>query len=355
MISLTHPIVEEDIRGILEADLDWRSLYGKTVLVTGATGMLASYFCFVLVGLNRYFDAGITIIALARDQEKLKVAFGETPDMFGVHYLVQDVCDDLAWADTVDYVFHAAGAASARAIVENPVGIINANVLGTRNVLELARSRGTQRVLFASTREVYGAVLDKDSITESDMGSLDPLDPRSCYPESKRAAESLLMAYANQYRVPFNVARIAHSYGPGMAIADDGRVMADFMNDAVNGRDIHLNSTGEAERAFCYVADAVEGLFRILLMGESNTAYNIANEFGAIRVVDLASKLQLIANTGKGVTIEGKNNNAGYTNYRRIPLCVDRLTKLGWEGHTSLDVGLARTLSSLRLVSEIER
>lgn len=348
MIGLTHSIVEEDIHGILQAGLNWKPLYGKTVLVTGATGMLASYFCFVLAYLNKEYGAGITIVALARNRQKLHTVFGEKPEASGIHYLVQDVCDELAWPGPVDLVFHAAGAASARAIVDDPVGIIHANVTGTRRVLELARVRRTQRVLFASTREVYGAVSGNASIAESDTGRLDPLNPRSCYPESKRAAEALLQAYAGQYQVPFNVARIAHSYGPGMAVENDGRVMADFMSDAIDARDIHLNSTGEAVRAFCYVGDAVEALFRVLLLGQANAPYNIANESEPIRVVELARKLQAIAATGKDVCVEPHANNGGYTSYKRVPLDTSRIASLGWAPRTTLDAGLARTLTALR-------
>lgn len=355
MIEMTHPIVEEDIRSILDMDVDWKSLHGKTVLVTGATGMLASYFCFVLASLNRDFDADITIIALARNRRKLQAVFGEKPEALGICYVVQDVSDELTWPGTIDFVFHAAGAASARAIVENPVGIINANVKGTHRVLECARACGTQRVLFASTREVYGAVPDSVSIAESDTGHLDPLNPRSCYPESKRAAEALLQAYATQYQVPFNAARIAHSYGPGMAVENDGRVMADFMSDAVNARDICLNSTGEAERAFCYVADAVAALFRVLLAGQANAAYNIANELEPIRVVDLARKLQTIAATGKDVRVEPQNNEVGYTTYKRVSLNTAKLAALGWTPRISLDDGLARTLVALRSVAEFKQ
>lgn len=350
---MNHPIVEEDIHAIVHADMDWQQLYGKTVLVTGATGMLASYFCFVMAYLNRDFDAGISIVALARSKRKLDRVFGDDPERLGIHYLVQDVCDELTWPGPIDFAFHAAGSSSAHAIVNNPVGIINANVTGTRRVLDIARARGTSRVLFASTREVFGTVSGKMSIKESDTGQLDPLNPRSCYPESKRAAEALLQAYADQYQVSFNSARIAHSYGPGMAIDRDGRVMADFMNDAVNARDIRLNSTGEAKRAFCYVADAVEAIFRILLSGEVNSAYNIANELEPVRVIDLAKKIQSIAGTGKGVIIEPRDNMTGYTNYERVPLNTDKLRQLDWVPRTTLDGGLFRTFETLHSMARM--
>ncbi|WP_299330809.1 NAD-dependent epimerase/dehydratase family protein [uncultured Psychrobacter sp.] len=350
MINYRHPQVQEDLNQLLEQDIPWHLLRGKIVLITGATGMLASYVGFTLLYLNEQLDLNIKPVFLARSEQKLKQVYGDA--LSQVHCLVQDVCEPMEYEGVVDYIFHAAGAASPYYIINDPVGIINANVQGTQQVLELARNSQTENVVFASTREVYGHVAGKTSITETDMGVLDPLNPRDCYPESKRLAEALFTAYHTQYGINFNSMRIAHTYGPGMQIEGDGRVMSDFINDAVNARDIILKSTGEAERAFCYITDAVSGIFRVMLQGEATEAYNLANENDPVRIIELAHLLQQLAGNKKSVNIEvNESNNAGYTNYARTALDTTRLNALNWQPVVGLEEGLMRTLKAFDKVA----
>ncbi len=345
MINYHHSQVQEDLKQLLEQNIPWHLLKDKTVLITGATGMLASYVGFTLLYLNEQLDLNIKPVFLARSEQKLKQVYGDA--LVNTCTLVQDVCEPIKYDGNVDYIFHAAGAASPYHIVNDPVGIINANVQGTQQVSELARNSQTKNVVFASTREVYGHVAGKTSIAETDMGVLDPLNPRDCYPESKRLAEALLTAYHTQYGINFNSMRIAHTYGPGMQIEGDGRVMSDLINDAVNARDITLKSTGEAERAFCYITDAISGVFRVMLQGEARNAYNLANENEPIRIIDLAHLLQKISKTGKIVKVElDINNQAGYTNYARTALDTTRLNALNWQPIVGLKDGLKRTLKA---------
>lgn len=350
MVSYQNPQVQADLAELLQQNIPWQQLKNKTLLITGATGMLASYVGFTLLFLNEKLSLNIHPVFLARNKSKLEAIYGEA--LGQAHTLVQDVCDPISYEGNVDYIFHAAGAASPYYILNDPVGIINANVKGTQNVLELARTVGTKNIAFASTREIYGKVENKTLINENDMGTLDPLSPRDCYPESKRLAEALFMAYYQQHKVNFNSLRIAHSYGPGMQLEGDGRVMSDFMNDAVNGRDIIMKSTGEAERAFCYITDAVSGIFRVLLQGQPAQAYNLANESEPIRLVDLANLLQRTAGKGMGVKIELPESQAGYTNYARTALCTKKIEQLGWELEVSLEDGLKRTLRSFGVDGE---
>ena len=170
---------------------------------------------------------------------------------------------------------------------------------------------------------------------------LDPLDDRSCYPESKRAAETLLKSYYLQYGVPYNVVRIAHSYGPTMRLEKDGRVMADLMGDAVAGRDIVLKSRGEAVRAFVYVTDAVVGMFAVLFHGEATKAYNLANETEPVSVKELARELATL----RGVqVVVSEGEQKGYCAYRRTALDTSALERLGWKPEVSLKEGISRVL-----------
>src|SRR5690554_2873808 len=246
MINYKNQVVLHDLNELHKSGVNWENLRGKTILVTGATGMIASYFTFMLMYLNEQEDLKMKLKLLARNIDKLNLIFGE--ERGSIEFIVQDVCEKFESIGSIDFIIHTAGCASPYHILHDPVGIIKANILGTQNILELARNANTQKVIFTSTREIYGKINDISVISEGDMGIIDPLDYRSCYPESKRAAETLLKSYSIQHGINFNTLRIAHVYGPGMQLENDGRVMADLINDTLNEGDIQLKSDGTAVR-----------------------------------------------------------------------------------------------------------
>ncbi len=346
MINYTSPAVADDLKILYQASVNWELLKNKTILVTGSTGMLASWFTFMLMYLNEHENFGMKLLLLARNRNKLKQVFGNESDY--MNFLVQDVCDKITVQTEIDYIFHAAGAASPYSILNDPAGIALANTLGTINVLELARKTNTQKVLFTSTREVYGKVEGKDMTTENDMGIIDPLDSRSCYPESKRMAETLLKSYSIQHQINFNTLRIAHVYGPGMQLENDGRIMADLLTDALTQKNIHLKSDGTAVRAFCYITDAVEAIFRVLTEGKNNEAFNIANESEPVTILELARLIQSAAGNDNKVFVKNEKVPVpGYCNYKRVKLDTSKTESLGWRPKVLLSEGIYRTIKSL--------
>lgn len=341
-------VVQEDMEDIVSRKcIDYSKLDGKKVLITGATGMLAYYMTCVLMYLNDKKGYNITVYALVRNKAKAEKKFESFLPDKRFNLIVQDVCETITIDDELDYIIHAAGGASPYLIKHDPVGIINANIKGTEQVIKLAMDKKVKNILYTSTREIYGKTEDIEWITESDMGSVDPADPRSCYPESKRMAEQLFRAYHTMYDVPYNVVRIAHSYGPGMIINNDGRVMSDFINDVVNNRDIILKSTGEAIRSFCYINDAVTGMFMVLLNGVNTEAYNISNENEPYMIRDIAR--MLIEVSGKKLNLQYVENSdqSVYCNYKRVGLSTDKIRKMGWTPEVELKKGLNNTLSSM--------
>ena len=320
-------------------------LRDKTVLITGATGLLAKNFTMFLLSLNRKYDLNINVVALVRNIEKAKNAFKDFEND-KMEFLVQDICNPLEYEGNLDYIFHAAGSCSAEAIKRDPVGIIKANTIGTINVLELAKDKNA-KVVFPSTREIYGKVEGINTISESDMGVLDPLNQRNCYPESKRVAEALLQSYHEQYGVNFNVLRIAHTYGPGMEIRNDGRVMADFIGSVVDNKNIVLNSDGTAVRAFCYITDALDGIMDVMVKGEPCEAYNLANETEPYMIRDVAQMLVDLY-PEKGLSVEFTNPSdevkKGYVGYTITKLDTSKLESLGWEPQIKLQRGLKNTV-----------
>lgn len=348
MFGYNNEIVQRDLDELLEGNIPFEQLREKTVLITGASGMLASYMAYTLMHLNIKKAYGIKVIALVRNKEKAEARFSEFLNHECFSLLVQDVCEEITLDENVDYIIHAAGNASPKFILNDPVGIIKANTIGTMNVLEFAKKCNVKNVLYTSTREVYGKVDNVEEIYEENMGVMDPTELRACYPESKRMAETILESYRVQYGVPYVTTRIAHSYGPGMAIDEDGRVMSDFISDIVNNRNIVLKSVGTAKRAFCYITDAVSAMFLVMLKGQIGEAYNIANETEEKEIREVADMLvKAFPERGLEVVFDiPKEQSAGYSKMGRVKLNTGKVEKLGWKCNVALKEGIKRTVKS---------
>lgn len=341
-------VVREDLRRMAKNQSFFEIFNNKTVLITGATGMLATYITYLLIYLRKECTVNVNLVLLCRTKFKADKLFMEFYDEPWFTLLLQDVCDPINYGEVVDYIFHLAGNASPYYIKNDPVGIVKSNLIGTFNVFEYAKGKHVKKVLFASTREVYGKNEEIDFLTEKDFGSIDPLESRSCYPESKRAAETICKSYFMQYGIPFNIVRIAHSYGPGMNLNNDGRIMADLISNVVNGEDIVLKSEGLAERSFCYITDAISAMFLVLIKGEVGKAYNIANETEPIIIKELANKLADM--TGLKIVYKlAKHKSDVYCNYRRSGLDAAEIKALCWFPIVTLSQGLKYTIDSFSI------
>lgn len=308
--------------------------------------MLATYMILTLYLLNEMYAFNINVYIIARNEKKCKSIFKNLINNDNFHFIYQDINKHINLEEKVDYIIHAASSANPFSIKNNPIDICFANTLGTINVLEWAKNRSVKNILFTSTREVYGENKQRDIslLSEKDFGSFDTLDNRSCYPESKRMAETLFKSYNLQFNVPFVIARIAHSYGPYMNINNDGRVLSDFISDAVNSKNIVLKSDGSALRSFCYITDAVSALFLILLKGGCGQAYNVSNETEEISLKKLA-ELIISINDNPKINVEYKiENSTVYCAYKRIGLNTKKIEDLGWRPEIDLNLGLSKTL-----------
>ena len=343
-MKVPDPILAEDLNGILAASLPWEALYGRRILVTGASGFIGGHIVELLAWLNRCQpQAGMRIYALARDSDRLRQRLPWLDIPGTLTPVIQDICQPFRLDTPPDIIIHAASPASPRDYLQRPVDTIAANADGTRHMLELARS-GAASVLFLSSGAVYGDnILQIDTIRETDFGSEDPLGPRACYSESKRLAETLCRAYYTQYGVDARIARISHCYGPGIRL-DDGRAIADLLADVLSNRDIQLDSDGSASRPFCYVSDTVQGLFHVLLKGSAGEAYNVG-ETQETTILELAHMMIAAAGKTDQLHVSAKTRSALAAASRNAGhFDIDKIRRLGWGTTINLQVGLGRML-----------
>lgn len=344
-----NKIIYEDMEYIYNYDRSlWEALRGKTVLITGAYGMLPSYLVYMLIYLNE-INKGyeVSIIALVRDEGKLRDRFGDYIDRPYFHFIIGDVSKNVECAVTLDYIIHGASPASSQFYNSNPADVIKPNILGTYNTLELAAKNKVKGYLLFSSGEVYGK-LENEVISEKDGGYLDPADLRSCYGEGKRAAETMCKCWQHQYNVPTRIVRPCHTYGPTMDIINDNRVFSEFVSNIVNNKDIVIKSTGLATRVFCYIADATLGYFYVLLKGSDGEAYNVANENGRCSIRELADILcKLYPEKNLSVVYEKHDEEYMENPHSLHPVYnTEKLKSLGWSAKFSLEEGFKRTIES---------
>ncbi len=258
-----NTVVLDDIETIT-SNYSFEDYKNKSILITGGTGLLSTYLVLFFNHINKQKGANIDLHVNVRSASKFFQRTGlDSTDVNLIEKNVEDLVHEDIKSKRLDYIFHLASSSSPHVIRTSPTSIINANIFGTFSVIEIAK-KYSSKLVFSSTREVYGQVSeDIKSIKETDMGSLDCLELRSCYPESKRMAENIIVSSAYEFGLEYAICRIAHVYGPGMAISNDGRIMSDLIGNVVNHEDITLLSDGSALRAFCYITDATLGLLQI--------------------------------------------------------------------------------------------
>lgn len=323
--------------------------------MTGATGLIGSALVdlFMAEGLHDVYAAG-------RNEERAGRRFAKYTGNSRFHFLRHDVCQPLHGDTCYHFVIHAASGADPRSFSTDPVGVMTANIDGVRNLLDYGRNHGMERLLYVSSGEVYGKSVECCAgWTEDESGYVNPMEVRSCYPSSKRAAETLCVAYAAQYGLDVVVARPCHTYGANFT-ENDNRAYAQFMRNVTNGEDIVLNSDGSQYRSWIYVKDCAEALRVILYKGVNGAAYNVADEQSCVTIRRLA---EIIAEAGGRKVIvkqltphsslptpHSPLNKAPHSTLNKAShstFSTSRLRALGWQPQFTLVQGISECLQLL--------
>ncbi len=308
------------------------------ILVTGGAGFLGSHICDYLLANGNEVIAMDNLITGSTDN--IEHLAGH--DRF--HFIKHDVTNYIYIEGTIDAVLHFASPASPIDYLELPIQTLKVGALGTHKVLGLAKAKGA-RFLLASTSEVYGDPLIHPQ-TEDYWGNVNPIGPRGVYDEAKRFAEAITMAYHRTHNVDTRIVRIFNTFGPRMRL-NDGRVVPNFIAQALRGEPLTVYGDGIRTRSFCYVSDLIDGICRLLLSDETEPV-NVGNP-QEMTILDFAHKIVDLTGSTSDITfVQPEDVRVKDDPKVRQPDISKARRLLGWEPKVSLDEGLRRTIEWFR-------
>jgi len=336
-----------DVEEVIHCIPNYKELFHKTVFITGGTGMICSAAVEILDLLNRKYDADIRIIIAVRSEQEIENRFPGWIEKKAVEYFHYDATSQEPLNFEADYIIHAASNANPALYTKEPVETMLSNIVGLHMLFQNAVKNGVKRVLYFSSSEVYGKIDEVRPFREDDYGFIDILNPRACYPNSKRAAETLCASYAQEYNIDAVIVRPGHIYGPTIAPWDT-RASAQFSRNAVNGEDIVMKSAGLQLRSYMYTLDCASAILTVLLNGESENAYNISNPDSIVTIRDIANSLAKAGNVNVVYEDPSDIEKKGYNLMPNSALDSKKLESLGWKGCFNLERGSEQTVKFLK-------
>ncbi|WEK13795.1 MAG: NAD-dependent epimerase/dehydratase family protein [Candidatus Microbacterium phytovorans] len=347
--SPTSSAYAEDLRVALDSIPGVRDLFGTRILVTGATGMICSSVVDLLLHMNREWNADITVYVAGRREQDARDRFSSFADDERFVFVPYDATsgDAVELGAELDYIIHGASNANPALYMERPVDTMLANIVGLSAMFDLGRATSARRVLYISSSEVYGQRQGTDAFREDDFGYLDILNRRAGYPSSKRAGESLCVAYGMQYGLESVIVRPGHIYGPSIRDADN-RVSAEVTRRALAGEDVILKSAGSQLRSYCYSLDCASAILTVLLRGEPANAYNISNPHSICTVRELAEAVAHAGGVEVRFDLPAGSETVVHNLMDNSSLASDKLEALGWAPAFDLAHGVDRMMKVLR-------
>lgn len=355
--SIKDKYLQEDLEFIANSNIPLDEFYNKTILITGATGLIGSQIVKALLCINRIKNTKINIIALVRDTKKVNIIFNDVKDNKNLKFIFSDVTKKLFIEDNIDYIIHTASATASKFFVEHPVETIDIAINGTKNILELAKEKNISGMVYLSSMEAFGITdPNLESVSENDLGYIDIHNIRSCYSESKRMIECMCSCYAFQYNIPIKIARLSQVFGAGVSL-NENRIFAQFAKSVINGEDIILHTHGKSYGNYCYTRDAIIAIFILLIYGNSGEAYTIANEKSNIKIRDMAYMVaDKIANGNIKVKFDIPKDSMqyGYAPDVKMKLNASKMRSLGWEPKVGLEEAYRRMICSMLVQKTID-
>ena len=337
---INNELYQNDIKRIIYDK--YSLLKNKTIFITGSSGLVGSFLIDTLMYMNKNLNYNTKIIATFSSENSLEERFSSYKNELLFNPIIQDITNPIVCNEQVDYIFHGASNTHPALYANKPVETIKLNIIGTSNILDFALKNKNCKTIFLSTLEVYGEKENIDSFKEDDIGYLNFMISRSCYPESKRLSETLCHAYIKEHNSDIVIARLGYIYGPTIKLTSS-KADVQFLNKALNNENIILKSSGLQQRSYCYVADAVSALLTILLYGKTSESYNVACKNGNVLLKDYANTLAEIANINVAYGEMGQIELQGGSKVQNSTLSSDKLELLGWKPKFEFREGIEHT------------
>lgn len=325
--------------------IDWNQLINKTIMITGATGLIGRYFIDLIMYKNKTADLKCKILAVGRNVDKARNIFSYFENEY-FEFISHNVVDKFEYEGKIDYIIHCASNTSPIQYATDPIGTIETNVFGTKNLLDLSISKRVNKFIFVSSFEVYGQLQNLEKISEHDYGVIDNTILRSCYPESKRLSESLCIAYSEQMNVNSSIVRLSRVFGPTMNV-ESTLSITQFIKSGLNKENIVLKSDGEQLYSYNYVGDAVTAIIKVMLDGGNREAYNVADEKFDGKLKDFAKNVANYVNKDVVFDLPTDIEKKGFSNSTMTILNSEKLKSTGWYAVGSLQEKIATTIDVL--------
>lgn len=336
-----------DLNMVISGNEDLEKLSGKTIYITGCTGLIGSALIDVLIRWNEMNDGKIYIIAAGRNSNRIKKRFGKYTECDWFDYVYYDATVSNNIIPQSDYAICAAGNATPNRIVKEPVETIWGNVNGVKCVLDAMRDGAIRKMLYVSSSEIYGVKNDNEPYKKEEYGFIDILNPRNSYSVGKRAVETLCASYASEYDTDVVIVRPGHIYGP-TASQGDIRVSSLWAYEAAKGRDIVMKSKGMQIRSYCHCLDCATAIIKVLISGEKANAYNISNPNSVFSISDLAGMLAKAGGVAVRYEIPEESEKKGFNPMNNSALDSSELVSLGWKGMFDPNMGINDTVKVIR-------
>ncbi len=347
---IKHEIYAADIAGVANENLPWEKLAGKSLLLTGATGLIGTLMIDVLMKKNRDDNLNVKIFAAGRNEKVANERFADYFDDKNFSFIKLDVNEPIGDDFHADFIIHAASNSQNKLFASDPVNTIMANILGSHNLLEFAVKTKAERFVFVSSGDLYGKPLNEDDVfDENYCGYINCNTLRAGYPEAKRAGEALCQAYISKYNLDVVIARPCRIYGPTMRL-DDSKAMSEFIMNGVRGEDIVLKSQGLPRFSYCYGADCVSGILYCLLKGACGEAYNVSDSSDILSLREIAEYVSSLAGKKVIFQLPSELQAKGFLKVLKVVLANEKLRALGWSPKDDTRSGVKKTVEILKTI-----